>query len=507
MSGLWILLACFFGTGEILPAPVAAKGSPSTENAIVKKDVASEGQDFVSDQVSPQTSSRNRDREGEPLPAPRTMSATSKSNKLVAANVDMAVPQAGADSVRIGWGIDKLDNTLYMVVQIAPDAIAAFAAGPRGQELPCTIPPALRGRVEKVIIRVGVGPVEQNPPESELVRMPLLSSNQARIANLDMRSSVSIDAPRGASDVIPTVSTTQLPSVPSYGSSPGGTGEVLPTTVPPAYPSTATMPTPIGSTPFPSTSSVPNPVPGLPSTTPNGTGTNLTAGSSWPNPPATSPTTYGNPATYSNDGFQPPRTVPSTLNPFGSSRPTGNPPTSGQGNVTYGSSTTPTQPGAGYGYPSGNGNVPLMANNNQGVYPPGWNGQDANGAHATAGPPGYGNYVSANNPPYTNPGFGTQANGPLTNPVLPIPQLANRPLPTTSGGTTTVRDPQRYDSYGSDPLKGTMASPRTSSLVPFFFVLSLILNIYFGLWLNHLSTKYRHLLGNARGLSVAELDR
>ena len=48
-------------------------------------------------------------------------------------------------------------------------------------------------------------------------------------------------------------------------------------------------------------------------------------------------------------------------------------------------------------------------------------------------------------------------------------------------------------------------SPR-GSLVPFFLVLSFILNVYFGLWLNHLSTKYRHLLGSVRGLAPNSLE-
>jgi hypothetical protein len=50
------------------------------------------------------------------------------------------------------------------------------------------------------------------------------------------------------------------------------------------------------------------------------------------------------------------------------------------------------------------------------------------------------------------------------------------------------------------------ACPR-GSLVPSFFDLSFLLNVYFGLWLSHLSTKYRYLLGSVPGVSAIDLGR
>lgn len=512
MSGLWMLWVALLVTVEDLPAPASAptRVARDTQGTV-------DAQDASSVATAPRAQAKS-----EPLPAPKSLPTTTKSSKYVAANVDMA-PQSGADTCKIGWGIDKTDNTLYMVVQILPEAIAAFAAGPRGQELPCQIPAALRGRVEKVIIRVGNGPVEQNPPESELVRWPVKPGNSAHIANLDMRSPVSIDAPRTVNEVVTTASTTQLPGIPGFSSAPTPTNEVLPTTVPPATPYTTS--TPILSTPLPSTGPT-SAVPGLPSTAgspsvyaanpaTNPLGTVM--------PPSTTSAPYSASQYNSNDGFQPSRTVPSTLNPFGTSRTSSvaaPPSTSTQGNVTYNTATPTNAPTTGYNYPQGN--VPMMANNTNPTLPAGWSGQDPNHNNHNNSAYPYNNYASTGNPPYgqpnyNNPGYVSTNNAPLTTPVLPIPQMANRGLPSTSGsvlpsnsGTSgtlvNARDAQRYDTLGNDGVK-TGSFAKSPSLVPFFFVLSLILNIYFGLWLNHLSTKYRHVLGSLRGISAAEMDR
>jgi hypothetical protein len=514
MSGLWILFCVVVATGEILPAPAAAPTKPSTSvnRSTSSADALSREAGAVSDagvSHDPDAASVRPTLPSEPLPAPRMLGGQAKASKMVAANIDMQLPPPGPgpDSVKVGWGIDKSDNALYMVVQIAPDAIAAFAAGARGQELPCTIPPPLRGRVEKVIIRIGTGAVEQNPPESELVRMPLSNANAARIANLDMRSSVAIDAPRTGSEVISTAGTTQLPGIPGFSSAPSMTNEVLPTNVPPAMPSTMNPPplnTPVYS----------NPPPSLPSTSPNGA-----SNPAWN-------TTASTPTTYTNDGFQPaPRSVPSSLIPFGSSRTTSPNPTASnnaQGNVTYGGTVANPNgagtngPGAANGY--NQNNVPMVASNPPGIYPPGMGtnpGSDPGLGYGPGGQsnqPNYGNYAGGNfagAQPYGNPNY--NPNHTLTTPVLPIPQLANRPFPSTSGPSTSgtlppARDFERTDLNGNEPNRSSSFA-RSASLVPFFFVLSFILNIYFGLWLNHLSVKYRHLLGSVRGLSPAELDR
>ena len=420
----------------------------------------------------------------ETLPKPLVGSSSTETNQA-AADVPATMPDC-----KIGWGTDPLDRSMYLVIQLPPESIARFAAGGRSMELESVIPPALRGHVQKVIVRVGNGPVEQSPPESEFDKLPALSVSSAAsatnangtasgsplISNLDMRSPVSIDSPRTAerssAEIVNTSGTPQLPVVP---------GLSLPSTPSPVLPPSSVP------------SSIASSSAGLPTTY----STPVAAG---PNPSTSQP--YGAPATssYANDGFAPmPRSVPSTLNPFGKSG-LANSSSTPQGNVTYsGSSATPA-----YGpNPNNNGaysSVPHLASNQN---PPAGGyvlpndsyagyGQNQNGYVQN----GYAQQGYAQNG-YAQQGYGNQG---ITNPVLPIPQVASRPLPSTGTSTTLAlpNPPHREMDLAN-------VSPR-GSLVPFFLVLSFILNVYFGLWLNHLSTKYRHLLGSVRGLAPSSLD-
>lgn len=512
MSGLLILISCWVASGEILPAP---------KNANVS---------VLSEQAGPTTSER--------LPPPKSVASSSPA-KLVNATTESglaSLDQIGAETCKIGWGTDKSDGTMYMVVQIAPEAIAAFAAGDRGQELPCDVPPGLRSRINKVIVRIGNGVVERDPPESELAMLPLLTNpnSNARIANLDLKSPtpVNVDSPRPSSSIVPTASTSQLPGV--TGTLPSTTGEVFPggnapvivsnpIATNPVIPSTSIPSASVATTAPPMTSSPTayNATGGTLGTYPATSGT--TSSPAWNNNTPSLPSTTA----YSNDGFSPPKTVPTTLNPFGSSRTSTPLPstTSTQGNVTYNGTNNAAAPTAGYS--NTYGNVPLVANNGApGVYPPGNNGlvlpNDPNGYHAANGGthyptnPGLNSNYAATQPNYTSQPFNTQPfnnhQQPITNPVLPIPQLANRPLPSTSGSTITNASlPGGYltgnrDDHLQSDRNGNI-NTKAGSLVPFFLVLSFILNVYFGLWLNHLSIKYRHLLGSLRGLTPAEMDR
>jgi hypothetical protein len=469
MSGFLILLVASFLYDEPLPSPIPPpKATPRSAPV------------------------------GETLPAPRNVASPAEATRLISATtqpppstpVPTGVPTQEA---KVGWGVDPSDNSMYMVIQIAPSAIETFAAGQRGQELASRIPPILRNRIEKVIVRFGTGPVEQFPSESELASMPLsqsASSQTPQIATLDRRTPVTIDSPRNA-EVIPTASTTQIPILP--GSSVPGTTSSAPA---------VNSPPPVWNNNVP---------PSRPST-----------------------------ATPTSDSFAPSnnRVVPQSLLPFGA-RPATTPYPSAagnQGNVTYSGTNfsgnnygnTPygnTQYGnTQYGTNSFGNNVSMVASNpNTGVYPP------VNEPVLPNGAPSFGN----GNPPNTNPGFFNQnpnyatnpnyglpvsatsptyaTNGSLSNPamthsqgpVLPPPNL----LPSTVNTSATAsgwRQPSRND---QDDGRDVLNSTRPGSWVPFFLVLSFILNVYFGLWLNHLSTKYRHLLANMRGLSVPELER
>jgi hypothetical protein len=397
------------------------------------------------------------------LPAPKNESLPKP--LMVSSNMEPQLPIGTAPECKIGWGTDSADRSMYLVIQLAPSSIAQFAAGGNSMELESLIPPALRGRIHKVIIRVGNGPVEQSPPESELDRLPPLnastipsaSASEPLISNLDMRSPVNIDFPKSAERASPEIiatSGTQLPVVPGL-TLPSTPSPVLPPSNVAAQPSTSYAAQP-------STSYAAQP------------STSYAA-----QPPASN--------NYAADGFAPmPRSVPSTLNPFGKSG-LANTTTTSQGNVTYNSSvphlaTNPNPPNGGY----------VLPNDSYAGYPQ----QPQNGYSQGA----YGNQGY----PATQYAQNTYAGQGITNPVLPIPQVASRPLPsTTAPPTLTSHTLPNFNTDRDQALAN--ASPR-GSLVPFFLVLSFILNVYFGLWLNHLSTKYRHLLGSVRGLAPNSLD-
>lgn len=413
------------------------------------------------------------------LPAPKSNEALPKP-LLVSSNMELTQLPVAAPECKIGWGTDPIDRSMYLVIQLAPESIAQFAAGGKSMELESVIPSALRGRVQKVIVRVGSGPVEQSPPESELDRLPALNNSGATISNLDMRSPVSIDSPRSSdrstAEIVTTSGASQLPVVPGLNL-PAAPSPVLPSTPAPttSVPATGLPPTtyssPIVSTPIPSTST-----PTVPASSP-------ASASSWNTGSGVSPYATQPTSTYASDGFAPmPRTVPSTLNPFGKSG-LANTTSSTQGNVTY-SSSNPTPSYGAYNQ------VPHLASNPNA--PPGGYvlPSDSYAGYAQAG----NGYAGQG---YVQNGYATQT---PSNPVLPIPQVAARPLPSTANppGLSLPNPPHRELDLAS-------ASPR-GSLVPFFLVLSFILNVYFGLWLNHLSTKYRHLLGSVRGLTPASLD-
>ena len=405
------------------------------------------------------------------LPAPKNESLPKP--LMVSSNMEPQLPLGTAPECKIGWGTDSADRSMYLVIQLAPSSIAQFAAGGSSMELESLIPPALRGRIHKVIIRVGNGPVEQSPPESELDRLPPLnastipsgSASEPLISNLDMRSPVNIDFPKSAERSSPEIiatSGTQLPVVPGL-TLPSTPSPVLPPSNIAAQPSTSYAAQPSTSyTAQPSTSYAAQP------------STSYAA-----QPPASN--------NYATDGFAPmPRSVPSTLNPFGKSG-LANTTTTSQGNVTYNSSvphlaTNPNPPNGGY----------VLPNDSYAGYPQ----QPQNGYSQGA----YGNQGY----PATQYAQNTYAGQGITNPVLPIPQVASRPLPsTTAPPTLTSHTLPNFNTDRDQALAN--ASPR-GSLVPFFLVLSFILNVYFGLWLNHLSTKYRHLLGSVRGLAPNSLD-
>ena len=60
----------------------------------------------------------------------------------------------------VGWGNDP-EGIFCIIVQIPPEKIAGFAQGETGNELFANIPPDIQPYVQRVIVRVGTGPVEK----------------------------------------------------------------------------------------------------------------------------------------------------------------------------------------------------------------------------------------------------------------------------------------------------------------------------------------------------------
>ena len=77
-----------------------------------------------------------------------------------------------------GYGTDPQDGKFCLIIQIAPDAIGAFAKGTMGQELAANVPDEIRNlRIDKVIVRVGSSPVERNLPNPQMLSQDRPSSS------------------------------------------------------------------------------------------------------------------------------------------------------------------------------------------------------------------------------------------------------------------------------------------------------------------------------------------
>ena len=92
---------------------------------------------------------------GEILPEPNRTGASIPVSSPVSAPVYPSVSApvsptvATVSSCTVGWGKDP-DGVFCMIMQISPEAIATFAQGEKGQELPVDIPPEIRQQIQRV---------------------------------------------------------------------------------------------------------------------------------------------------------------------------------------------------------------------------------------------------------------------------------------------------------------------------------------------------------------------
>jgi hypothetical protein len=385
--------------------------------------------------------------------------------------------------VSVGWGHDP-DGLFCMILQIAPDAIAAFAQGERGQELPVDIPPEIRDRIQRVIVRVGTAPVERNPPNPQSLSSTRSNINSPYLSNLDNRSTfdnrtpVTIDQPR-MTDVLPTAGAGQLNGY-SSGQPPASSSVGM--AVPPSMGNSA--------------------VPNLgPNNNWDTTGRDVLP-----------PTNVG-----ANDRFQPlnPTKTPSSLDFFkGSANSASNGYGANQGN--YGSANPGNYGNANLGN-GGNSSTQYTNPNN-----PAWSNRAGSNAYVATNP---------NGPPvqtnYNDPAF---SNGHQPNYQVPQYQQGNllQAPPVQQYNVPQTQQPSQYSLPGSQthlasantipyyrnsttlPLPSNDLAnaqlPPKNTLLPFLLLFSIVGNVYLGLWMGHLRNRYRQLLSNMRGVPVADLD-
>ncbi|MCY2981545.1 MAG: hypothetical protein NTU79_23035 [Planctomycetota bacterium] len=450
---------------------------------------------------------------GEILPEPN------RTGPAIPVSAPVYPPVATGSSCTVGWGKDP-DGIFCMIMQISPEAIATFAQGEKGQELPVDIPPEIRQQIQRVIVRVGTGPVEKNPPNPQLMSSARDPTNTVPfVANaysqttVDNRSPVSIDMPPRSTEVLPTGGGGQLglqqlgnPPTANFGSDPNSGFDAFGKYV--------------NSNPGSNQGSVGNgPMANGP--TANGLSTNGLRGngafpSSMNNAVEFMPNTTGATQNYnSNDGFQPaPRTSTNFLRGAA-----GNGSGTGSG-IGYGTSGNSYQPSPSTYNPSN----PSNPNPNQ--YATGTNYQPNNSAFNNRGTiprvatnPANGplNFNEGNSimPSPLQSGFQTNPSPSLsqmqqyTQSQPPTPnQYASAPYYSSAsaapwGSPALTRQPQQPP-LGTDPA--TLEPASKDKLVPFLLLFSIVGNVYLGLWMGHLRTKYRQLLSNMRGVPVSDLD-
>lgn len=391
-----------------------------------------------------------------------------------------------ANGCQIGWGIDPDDNRFAIYIHIAPEAIDEFARGPQGQELearlPPDLPPSVVSRMEKIIVRISKAKPDRIIPTGLADSRATGFSSTPYVRTLG--NPVTIDR---NNEIIPTASPSTLP--------------------------------PVNNGPLPSTSNT-----AIGTNTNSGLNSNLSAtypqsnpssfGSN-PNNPGQTGSQFTSP-TGSRDGFAPTSKLPDSMEflrrnnvgnaPSVSNFAQGNVPT-GYNNAQYNNNGVPqiaSNPNGtlatGVSYPN-DPNAPAYAANNQN--PALNNGQYTGSQYANNqnnSPLNYGVQPQTTTPPYAG-----------INPVsTTVPLVAQAPVPNYAGTALSTFVPRTVSNGAQLPnTSETAGADSTSNFarnVGLGFLLSVIANIYLGMWLHHLRSRYRSLLGSMRGLAPSDID-
>lgn len=366
-------------------------------------------------------------------------------------------PDPASARCTTGYGTDPQDGKFCLIIQIAPDAMGAFAKGTMGQELEANVPDEIRNlRIDKVIVRVGSGPVERSLPNPQMLSESRPTGNQPHFNDLVNRTTVPIDSPR-SSNVFNASGTGGN----GLGSN-GGIGGVANNG---AY------------GPLNSNADVfPNSPPNLANQATNPRSNNVVSNNF--------PTT-GTSALSTGDNFLP-------------KAPFYNPIKPNQNNSNSGYATNT--------YPSPQGNLATSNNYNRPYTPL------ANNFNATAGSNGY--YDNSNMNPGNYPGTSPsqaqlQQYGALPQQTSP-PYLSSNQYPTGTNNPSfaSMPIPVPRQNYPPAPTPENAVDEQTlgrDKLLPFLLLFSIVCNVYLGFWMSHLRTRYRQLLSNMRGIPVSDL--
>ncbi len=395
----------------------------------------------------------------------------------------------------VGWKPDSNDpRYLSMVVHIRPDTIPEFMKGVDGRELTHSVPPVIRDRINSIIIRISNAPPERSPPEAELDAINRQAGNGlAYVKTLGNRGPVDVEQSPARREVLPASGPSgplqNFPPTPSNAINNPNNMVPLDSQVFPENPIDA-RPAPYGNPPGRFTNAQSNDranfgSPGL------GTSGQQEVFPGAPGGPLND--RLGNRSlnnSLSTSALDQDYTLGNRNSAGASLVPGSNAGSLGAGN--NGMRTSLVNPSLGnpsMGQPNG---PTYMAQST----PPPWSssmGQSVPAQPPYAGsmnsPPGY--YPGAQSGGYSVPGQVPMfaSNSPVSTHADIIAarqrELLERPIRTETETAAQI-DAQRY--------------------MPLLLLFSIVGNVYLGLWLQHLRTRYRNLLGNMRGLSPSELD-
>lgn len=419
----------------------------------------------------------------------RNGTAFGNSAAILPGNPVSAPPAAFARGQQnVGYVSDPSDgNKFCLIVQIPPDKMGEFARGPLGQEMEVAVPDEIRNvQIEKVIFRIGTGPIERILPIPTTLSESRTFTNSPKVVDLNNRSTVAIDQTRPPTNLATVAQSgagfATNTTLGNNGNPPSFSNDVG--TYPPFNPNALndrSRPAGgLGNSGFGMTSG---------NTALDGNYIASLSGQANGSRPEVLP--YNQNPTQARDGFS------SVKSPFS--------------NLLQPSQTIATNPGyasSTYPYAAGNNTTPNAL------------GTNSNRQYNLAS-------NSTNPPAYYDGQFGQQNSQQLGSQsgYVPTPSLAQTQL---YGQSVQQQQPNyvsqnpyaapQMNAYSQVPVPvqtppyTTLLADQTeesrlatNKLLPFLLLFSIVVNVYLGFWMSHQKSVYRQKLGNLRGIPASDL--